>query len=477
MTSTTSTHAAYATYAASFASNPISHFSDFTDPARFIWASGVEDTFVPQTRKQHRALDEYELMAHYTHWREDLALARSLGVQALRWGVPWYRVEPKRGEFDWGWTDEVIPHLVEDLKINPILDLMHYGCPFWLAGEFAHPDYPRYVADYAAAFAERYRDWVTWYTPLNEPDVNAWMCGQCGAWPPYLRGDDGYVKVLLQLARGIVHTSRALKAINPGNVLVHVDAASMHVGLTEEHQARAEYANARAHLCYDLLAGFVSEAHPLWRWLRECGADAGELAFFQTNAIPLDMLGLNFYPQWSTRGIFTNDGGQQVSRRIHRDGFNFEQLIRRYYERYRAPIMITETSARGHHGERSQWLAFSLATIKRLRTQGIPVIGYTWFPMFTMIDWRYRHGSRPIDRYRIELGLFRLNGKSSHPGRWEETRLANEFRRWVSNPERSVGSLRWSAPVVQGGQHFVDEQFERSQAGKASAVEYEVVHA
>ncbi len=67
----------------------------------FIWASGIENTFVPQTRPGHRALDEYRLMGHYEHWREDLALARGLGLQALRWGVPWYRVEPLPGEFDW----------------------------------------------------------------------------------------------------------------------------------------------------------------------------------------------------------------------------------------------------------------------------------------------------------------------------------------------------------------------------------------
>jgi beta-glucosidase len=85
-----------------------------SQPNDFIWASGIEDTFVPQTKPGHRALDEYELMGHYQYWREDLALAQELGVQALRWGVPWYRVEPQCGRFDWSWTDQVLPYLVED---------------------------------------------------------------------------------------------------------------------------------------------------------------------------------------------------------------------------------------------------------------------------------------------------------------------------------------------------------------------------
>ena len=75
----------------------------------------------------HRSLDEYELMGHYDHWREDLGLAGHLGLKAMRWGVPWYKVEPEMGKFDWSWTDQVIPYMVEELKILPIIDLMHYA--------------------------------------------------------------------------------------------------------------------------------------------------------------------------------------------------------------------------------------------------------------------------------------------------------------------------------------------------------------
>ena len=115
----------------------------FNNPADdFLWAAGIEDTFVPQARPGHRPLDEYELMGHYEHWREDLALSKDLGLKAIRWGVPWYRVEPESERFDWSWTDQVIPYLVEELKILPIVDLIHYGCPFWLEREFANKKYP-----------------------------------------------------------------------------------------------------------------------------------------------------------------------------------------------------------------------------------------------------------------------------------------------------------------------------------------------
>src|SRR5579871_5683452 len=45
-------------------------------PEDFVWASGIENTFVVQARKGHRSLDEYELMGHYDHWKDDLRLAK-----------------------------------------------------------------------------------------------------------------------------------------------------------------------------------------------------------------------------------------------------------------------------------------------------------------------------------------------------------------------------------------------------------------
>jgi beta-glucosidase/6-phospho-beta-glucosidase/beta-galactosidase len=59
-------------------------------PDAFLWAAGIENTFVPQARPGQRPLDEFELMGHYEHWREDLDLWSELGQSALRWGPPWF---------------------------------------------------------------------------------------------------------------------------------------------------------------------------------------------------------------------------------------------------------------------------------------------------------------------------------------------------------------------------------------------------
>src|SRR5215207_4058323 len=95
-----------------------------------IWALGIEDTFVPHAdARTGRVLDEYVLTGHDRLWRSDLQLIADIGVRWLRYGIPWYLVNPAPGVFDWTWTDAVLPFLVEDLGIHPILDLVHYGAP------------------------------------------------------------------------------------------------------------------------------------------------------------------------------------------------------------------------------------------------------------------------------------------------------------------------------------------------------------
>ncbi|PPC88800.1 MAG: glycoside hydrolase, partial [Methylocystis sp.] len=46
-----------------------------TAPGAFLWATGVEDTFITDPHpRTGRMLDEYELTDHYRRWKEDIAL-------------------------------------------------------------------------------------------------------------------------------------------------------------------------------------------------------------------------------------------------------------------------------------------------------------------------------------------------------------------------------------------------------------------
>ena len=119
---------------------------------------------------------------------------------------------------------------------------MHYGTPTWLENEFAHPDYPQHVAEYGARFAERYGDFATDYTPVNEPVIHALFSGEYAYWPPYLSGARGFTTIAVNLARGFVRTQQAIAELVPNAAFVHVDAAMKFVGDVDAPEHRDEAA-------------------------------------------------------------------------------------------------------------------------------------------------------------------------------------------------------------------------------------------
>jgi beta-glucosidase/6-phospho-beta-glucosidase/beta-galactosidase len=392
----------------------------------FLWGVGIEDTFIGQPSGQGRVLDEYELTQHYRFWREDLARVAGLGVTWMRYGIPWYRVNPEPGVFDWTWTDQVLPYLREELGIMPILDLVHYGCPLWLKGHAANPDYPRRVAEYAGAVAERYGHLVPAYTPLNEPVVNALFCGRNGRWPPYLRGDRGYVRILMALVQGISLTIREIRQRQPSAEIVHVEATGS-LGPVRHVDYAAEDSLDQHFLPAELVMGRVSPEHPLRPWLIANGAKGNDLDWLEANRQSFDIIGINFYPTF------------REARRIPRPhelssiGREMTAVLGRFADRFDLPIVLTETSdiASGVQ-RRSRWMQTSVGAVARARELGTNVVGYIWFPVFSCLDWSYRAGRRPADDYLLHMGLWDLWPDGAGQLIRHETELVGAYRRMVA---------------------------------------------
>ncbi len=367
-------------------------------PQGFAWATGIEDTFIPQTeRAGERVLDEYALTHHYLYWREDLDRAAALGINSMRYGIPWYKVEPQPGRFDWDWIDRVLEYAAAK-NIAIIADLMHYGTPLWLENQFINHSYPQRVAHYAAEFAGRYRHLLSHYTPLNESLITFDFCGRRGVWPPYLRGEDGAVKVLRALSRGIVLSVKAIRQADPKAVIVGVDAAGEYLTDLPELEGVAARRTAQTFITTDLIMGRVTQDHVLLNWLLENGMDDNDLAWHAQQAVDIDVIGVNYYPETSVSAIKEFKGGSRTEH-VWTGVAGMERSVRAFAQRYGKPVAITETSTRGTIEARGQWLSDSLAAIPRLRQTGVPLVGYTWFPMFDLIDWVYRAGARPVEDF------------------------------------------------------------------------------
>lgn len=370
------------------------------DRDRFVWLTGIEDTCVySPARYGMPPLDEFALTGHDDQWRDDLLLVRDLGCGGLRYGAGWPRVHLAPGKFDWSWLDERI-EFANDLGLTIIADLVHYGTATWLDGSFADPDYPEVVAEFAGAFAERYRGMVDAITPLNEPVTTASFSGLRGVWPPALTGWDGWTRVVTNLALGMSRSIAAIRSVNPAATIVHVEASALYETddpALDEHRLLLERVAA---IPTDLLLGRIQPGDEAWRWLEEHGASVGALTELAAAPPRLDILGVNYYPDLTPRRLVAGAPDPQ-QRALNRGVAGLEQVLRDAERRYGLPMMVTETSIEGSEETRSQWLRGSTDAVAGLRSDGMDIRGYTWWPLIDFVDWSWASGGHNIEEFEV----------------------------------------------------------------------------
>lgn len=420
---------------------PRSQLRRLTNSDAFWWSTGIEDTFITAPHPvTGRTLDEYELTGHYERWRDDLGLVAELGVPCARYGVPWHRIQPERSVWDWTFPDEALGRLLE-LGVDPQVDLVHYGLPAWIENAFLHPDYPKFVAEYAARLAERFKGRITWYTPLNEPRITGWYCGRLGWWPPFRRSWSGFVALMLAIARGMVETVKGLESVDPEIVPYFVDATDLFDTDEPEFQDEAKQRQEIVFLALDLVSGRIDETHLLWRWLLKHGAREDELNWFLDNAVEIPVIGMNLYPMFTQKKLLRDAGGRFRIRMPYAGADLITRLGRLYYERYRVPLMISETASIGSLRRRLDWLDRSVAATRELREEGVPLVGYTWWPMFALVTWAYRQGRRPVAEHLAQMGLWDIVPDEADPLRRVRTSAVDSYRQLVAGGVNAVGKL------------------------------------
>ena len=107
-----------------------------------------------------------------------------LGISYLRYALPWHKIEPSPGNFDFSQADERIDEC-NRLGITLLLDVMHFGTPLWLKQAVGDPEFPEALERFTTAMVTRYRDRIHNWCPFNEPLVSALFSGDFGFWPPH----------------------------------------------------------------------------------------------------------------------------------------------------------------------------------------------------------------------------------------------------------------------------------------------------
>lgn len=370
------------------------------DAMRSIMLStGIECSYPTIQHGQHR-VDELETTDHYRRWREDLNLTRDLGIRYLRYGIPYHRVNTHIGHYDWSFTDEVLCEM-QRLGIEPLIDLCHFGMPDWLGNSFQNPEFPYAFADYARAFAERY-PWIKFYTPVNEIFVCAKFSALFGWWNEQEQSDRAFITAIRHMTKGSLLAQEHILRVQPGAIFIQSESTEFTHSLGKNVHERAEWENQMRFLGLDLLYAHQVRGD-VYGWLAENGMPADEYKWFMNQYHYRCVLGTDYY---ITNERMIDDEGSL----IHvGEIFGWYLITMDYYNRYKKPLMHTETNLR-QEDNAVAWLWKQWQNVLRMRSDGIPVLGFTWYSLTDQVDWdtalrEANHHVNPLGLYDLDRNI------------------------------------------------------------------------
>ncbi len=375
---------------------------------RFLFSTGIENSYptIHLLDGETARVDEMAKCGHYQRWREDFQLVHELGLENLRYGPPYYRTHLGPGSYDWSFADETFNEL-KKLNINPIVDLCHFGVPDWI-GNFQNPEWPALFAEYARTFAARF-PWVRFYTPVNEIYICATFSAQWGLWNERLSSDRTFVIALQHLCRATLLAEKAILEVRPDARFVQSESSEYFHSEGPAAQEKADLFNEKRFLSLDLCYGKDVSAR-MYQYLTDSGMTRENYAWFlqQGRALkPHCIMGNDYYI--TNERLVSEDGHLSRAGEV----FGFYVIARQYFDRYHMPVMHTETNLAD--AEKSPvWLWKEWANVIRLKQDGVPIIGFTWYSLTDQVDWDTALCEN--NGHVNPLGLYDLDRKSGPSG-------------------------------------------------------------
>jgi beta-glucosidase len=372
---------------------------------------------------------------HFHQWKEDVALMKSLNLNAYRFSLSWSRILPDGtgavNEEGVAFYDRLIDALLE-AGIDPWVTLYHWDLPLALhnRGGWLNPDIQNWFADYATLVSERFSDRVKRFMTINEPQVFL-AYGYCeGSHAPGLvmpLGDclQALHNVLCSHGRGVM----ALRAAAKTPILVGHAAQycpSLPATETAEDISAARQSNfAVCRADGPLVASKIMWSFSLYHdpiflgsypsdFMARCGHMLPKIGAsdMQTISQPLDFLGLNIY--WGEHTKASADGPVDVEDApgCPMNSFGWPVTPSALYwgakfcdERYgRRDIYITENGVPVtewptpdgcvHDPMRIDYIRSYLGGVERGLAEGLPFKGYFVWSLMDNFEWAAGYSKR-----------------------------------------------------------------------------------
>jgi beta-glucosidase/6-phospho-beta-glucosidase/beta-galactosidase len=283
--------------------------------------------------------------------------------------------------------------------------------------------------------------------------ICATFSAQYGWWNEQLSSDTGFVTALKHIVKANVLAMRSILSVRPDAIFIQSESSEYFHAENPAAIRPAELLNSKRFLSLDLNYGRRVDSE-MYEYLMDNGMTREEYHFFLDNRLKQHCIMGNDYYKTNEHRVAA-DGMTCASGEI----FGYDEITRQYHLRYGLPVMHTETNLNeGPLGaESADWLWKQWANVLRVRNDGVPIVGFTWYSLTDQVDWdtalREKNGNvNP-------LGLFDLDRKIRRVG--EEYKKLIEAWRDVL-PTQSICLTVPVVPLDEAGSRHAARQAEHA---------------
>lgn len=446
-------------------------------PEKFLWGASTSayqvEGAVAEDGKSPSIIDMYEhpedvadfsvASDHYHRYREDIAMFAEMGLKAYRFSIAWTRILP-------GGTGDVnakglefYGNLIGECRkygIEPIVTMYHFDLPYCLEekGGWLNRDTINAFVNYAKVLFEHFGREVKYWLTINEQNTMILHPGAIGL-PK--SGELPSKKVMYQQNHHMMLAQAKVmklfhQMVPEGMIGPALNLTAMYPATCRPEDAIAAH-NWEVLRCWNFAdVPVYGWYHPLaWEYMkdRDLTPDVadGDREILE-NAKP-DFIAMNYYSTATiaaSRGdasdVAARAGDQQImlgEQGVYRpaeneyvgktqygwvvDPVGFRYTLRKTYERYRLPILITENGIGApdtleedgsvHDAYRIDFIREHLHQMKLAITDGVDMLGYCPWAAIDVVSthqgYRKRYGFIYVDRDEFELKELKRYRKDS----------------------------------------------------------------
>lgn len=442
-------------------------------PEHFLWGASTsayqaegawnEDGKGPSVQDLHKPeeFSDFSVASdHYHRYKEDVQLMKELGLKAYRFSISWSRIFPegsgKVNEQGLQFYQDLINELLH-AGIEPVVTLYHFDLPLALheKGGWSLRSTVDAFEAYARLMFETFKGRVKYWLTINEQNV---MINHPSAmYPGKVPGPKELYQQNHHMFLASARAVKALREIDPEAKIgsaPNIIAVYPKTSLPEDVIAADNWEAIRNWLYLDVAAkGYYNPLAAAY--LKEKGLfpdmEPGDSELLAENTA--DFLGLNYYST-ATVSAAKNDGHYRQPRNgdqqtmVGEEGvFRAEEnealkaaefgwkidpvglrtTLRRVYDRYHLPILITENGIGGreeiaadgkvHDQYRIMYLTEHFRQAQLALMDGVNLIGYCPWAFMDLVSthqgYQKRYGFVYVDRGELDLGSMNRIRKDS----------------------------------------------------------------